>query len=31
VARWRAAGADDVIVTARTTADIDRLVDAAGR
>jgi alkanesulfonate monooxygenase SsuD/methylene tetrahydromethanopterin reductase-like flavin-dependent oxidoreductase (luciferase family) len=31
LARWRAAGADDVIVTARTTADIDRLVDAAGR
>lgn len=31
LARWRAAGADDVIVTARTTADVDRLVDAAGR
>ena len=30
LARWRAAGADDVIVTARTTADIDRLVGAAG-
>lgn len=31
LARWRAAGADDVIVTARTTADVDALVDAAGR
>lgn len=30
LARWLAAGADDVIVTARTTADVDRLVDAAG-
>ena len=27
-ARWREAGADAVIVTARTTADIDALVDA---
>ncbi len=31
LARWRAAGADDVIVTARTTADVDRLVEAAAR
>lgn len=30
-ARWHEAGADSVIVTARTTADIDALVDAAGR
>ncbi|HEX7949511.1 MAG TPA: LLM class flavin-dependent oxidoreductase [Candidatus Limnocylindrales bacterium] len=30
-ARWHEAGADEVIVTARTTADIDALVDAAGR
>ena len=29
--RWQAAGADDVIVLARTTADIDALVEAAGR
>ena len=29
--RWKAAGADDVIVLARTTADIDALVEAAGR
>ena len=29
--RWRAAGADDVIVLARTTADIDALVEASGR
>jgi len=29
--RWRAAGADDVIVLARTTEDVDRLVEAAGR
>jgi alkanesulfonate monooxygenase SsuD/methylene tetrahydromethanopterin reductase-like flavin-dependent oxidoreductase (luciferase family) len=29
LARWRAAGADDVIVTARTSADVDRLVAAA--
>ena len=29
--RWRAAGADDAIVLARTTADIDQLVAAAGR
>lgn len=28
-ARWREAGADEVIVTARTTGDIDALVDAA--
>jgi alkanesulfonate monooxygenase SsuD/methylene tetrahydromethanopterin reductase-like flavin-dependent oxidoreductase (luciferase family) len=31
VARWRDAGADDVILTARTTADVDDLVDAADR
>ena len=30
-ARWREAGADGVIVLARTTADIDALVDAVGR
>ncbi len=30
-ARWREAGADGAIVLARTTADIDALVDAAGR
>jgi alkanesulfonate monooxygenase SsuD/methylene tetrahydromethanopterin reductase-like flavin-dependent oxidoreductase (luciferase family) len=30
-ARWREAGADAVIVTARTTADIDALVDARAR
>lgn len=30
-ARWHAAGADEVIVTARTTGDIDALVDAASR
>lgn len=29
--RWQAAGADDVIVLARTTADVDALVEAAGR
>ena len=29
--RWRAAGADGAIVLARTTADIDALVEAAGR
>jgi alkanesulfonate monooxygenase SsuD/methylene tetrahydromethanopterin reductase-like flavin-dependent oxidoreductase (luciferase family) len=29
--RWRAAGADGAIVLARTTADIDALVDATGR
>lgn len=29
--RWRELGADGVVVTARTTADVDRLVDAAGR
>lgn len=28
--RWQAAGADDVIVLARTTADVDALVEAAG-
>lgn len=31
LARWRETGADDVIITARTTADVDRLVDVAGR
>lgn len=30
-ARWREAGADGAIVLARTTADIDALVDAAAR
>ena len=30
-ARWREAGADAVIVTARTSGDIDALVDAAAR
>jgi alkanesulfonate monooxygenase SsuD/methylene tetrahydromethanopterin reductase-like flavin-dependent oxidoreductase (luciferase family) len=29
--RWRSAGADGAIVLARTTADIDALVEAAGR
>lgn len=28
--RWQAAGANDVIITARTTSDVDRLVMAAG-
>jgi alkanesulfonate monooxygenase SsuD/methylene tetrahydromethanopterin reductase-like flavin-dependent oxidoreductase (luciferase family) len=28
---WRAKGADEVAVTARTTADIDALVSAVGR
>jgi len=31
LARWQAAGADGVIVTARTPADVDALVAAAGR
>jgi len=30
-ARWQAAGADGAVVLARTTADIDALVEAAGR
>lgn len=30
-ARWRAAGADGVVLGARTTEDVDLLVDAAGR
>ena len=30
-ARWAGLGADEVILTARTTADVDRLVAAAGR
>jgi len=29
--RWRAAGADGVVLLARSTADVDALVDAAGR
>lgn len=29
--RWQAAGADDVVVLARTTADVDALVEASGR
>ena len=29
--RWHAAGADGVIVLARTTADVDALVEAAER
>jgi alkanesulfonate monooxygenase SsuD/methylene tetrahydromethanopterin reductase-like flavin-dependent oxidoreductase (luciferase family) len=31
MAEWQAAGADAVIVTARTTGDVDRLVEAVGR
>jgi alkanesulfonate monooxygenase SsuD/methylene tetrahydromethanopterin reductase-like flavin-dependent oxidoreductase (luciferase family) len=31
VARWQAAGADDVLITARTTADVDALIAAAER
>lgn len=31
LARWRALGADGVVVTARTTADVDALVAAAAR
>ncbi len=30
-ARWRERGADEVVLLARTTADVDRLVAAAGR
>lgn len=30
-ARWAELGADEIVLTARTTADIDRLVAAAGR
>ncbi|TAJ99172.1 MAG: LLM class flavin-dependent oxidoreductase [Chloroflexota bacterium] len=30
-ARWAELGADEIVLTARTSADIDRLVDAAGR
>lgn len=30
-ARWTELGADEVTLTARTTADVDRLVNAAGR
>jgi len=29
--RWRAAGADGAVVGARTTDDVDLLVDAAAR
>ena len=29
--RWQAAGADGAIVLARTTADVDALVEAVGR
>ena len=29
--RWHEAGADGVIVLARTTADVDALVEATGR
>ena len=29
--RWHAAGADSVVVLARTTADVDALVDAVSR
>lgn len=31
LARWRAAGADEVLLTVRTSADVDALVDAVGR
>jgi alkanesulfonate monooxygenase SsuD/methylene tetrahydromethanopterin reductase-like flavin-dependent oxidoreductase (luciferase family) len=31
LARWREAGADEVAVTARTTADVDALVEVAAR
>jgi alkanesulfonate monooxygenase SsuD/methylene tetrahydromethanopterin reductase-like flavin-dependent oxidoreductase (luciferase family) len=31
LARWREAGADEVLLTARTTDDVDALVDAARR
>lgn len=31
VARWQAAGADELLVTARTTSDIDALVEAVDR
>jgi alkanesulfonate monooxygenase SsuD/methylene tetrahydromethanopterin reductase-like flavin-dependent oxidoreductase (luciferase family) len=31
VARWREAGADDILITARTTADVDALVAAVDR
>ena len=31
LARWQAAGADEVTVTARTNADVDALVEAASR
>ena len=31
IARWRAAGADEVLLTVRRTDDVDALVEAAGR
>ena len=31
LARWRAAGADEVLVTARRTDDVDALLESAGR
>jgi alkanesulfonate monooxygenase SsuD/methylene tetrahydromethanopterin reductase-like flavin-dependent oxidoreductase (luciferase family) len=31
LARWHDLGADDLLLTARSTADVDALVDAAGR
>lgn len=31
LARWQAAGADEVLLTVRTTADVDALVDAVAR
>jgi hypothetical protein len=31
LARWRDVGADDVLLTARNTDDVDALVDAAER
>ena len=29
--RWHEAGADEVVITARTASDIEKLLDAAGR
>jgi hypothetical protein len=31
LARWRDLGADDLLLTARTTDDVDALVDASVR
>jgi alkanesulfonate monooxygenase SsuD/methylene tetrahydromethanopterin reductase-like flavin-dependent oxidoreductase (luciferase family) len=31
LARWIELGADDIVLTARTTADVDALIEAAGR